>query len=284
MAEKLNIASKNELSALKPFLDASGEKVEQESFIEEDPVQFMHAYQEKEDQLLAGFFAALMAWGRRDVVISKVDDLLKRMEYQPSAFIKNFSEADRKAFEGFKHRTFKPVDIYWLAKILNGIETKFNGFEDFWSHCYRLSMLQERPLMSIFPEEFFKIHPEAAQRTRKHISDASRNSSCKRLCLFLKWSIRKGSPVDLGIMDFMSTSELMIPLDVHVGRQARRLGLLNRKYNDWKAVVELTHKLKYLDPKDPAKYDFALFGLGTGHVDIPPELVKNPNMAKEGLQ
>lgn len=282
MPEKLKTASKKEIRSLKPFLDASRDKVEQASFIEDDPVQFMHAYQRKEDQLIAGFFAALMAWGRRDVVISKVDDLLKRMDYQPSDFVKQFSESDRRVFKGFKHRTFKPVDIYWLVKILSSIEKKFDGFEAFWSHCYRQSKQQERPLMSVFPEEFFNIHPEAAQRSRKHISDASKNSSCKRLYLFLKWCIRKESPVDLGIMDFMPPSELMIPLDVHVGRQARVLGLLERRYNDWKAVVELSRKLRFLDPEDPAKYDLALFGIGTGQVQIPPELIKNPDLAKNG--
>lgn len=282
MPKKLTAASKEEILSLKQFLDASRDRVEQAGFIENDPVQFMHAYDNKEDQLLAGFFAALMAWGRRDIVISKVDNLLQRMDYRPAAFITNFSDSDRSVFDGFKHRTFKPVDIYWLVKILSRIERKYNNFESFWSFCYRQSLEQERPLMSIFPEEFFKIYPEAAQRTRKHISDASKNSSCKRLYLFLKWCIRKNSPVDLGIMDFIPPSELMIPLDVHVGRQARVLGLLKRRYNDWKAVVELTRKLKYLDPEDPTKYDLALFGLGKGQVDLPPKLIKNPDLIKNG--
>lgn len=275
MPTNLIKASQEELLSLKPYLEASIERVEKPEFIEDDPVQFMHAYENKEDQLLAGFFAALMAWGRRDVVIDKVDDLLSRMDYQPAAFIRAFSESDRKLFRGFKHRTFKPVDIYWLVKILNGIEHHFKGFEAFWAHCYEIANEEEMPLISVFHNEFFKVHPEAATRTRKHISDASKNSSCKRLFLFLKWSIRTHSPVDTGIMSFMSPSELMIPLDVHVGRQARRLGLLGRKYNDWKAVVELTETIRKLDPKDPAKYDYALFGIGLGKVAIPGKFIKN---------
>lgn len=282
MSQKLKAASRKETFALKPFLEKSRQQVEQQKFIEDDPVQFMHAFEQKEDQLLAGFFAALMAWGRRDVVIRKVEELLERMDYRPAEFVYNFTEKDRKVFDGFKHRTFKPVDIYWLVKILSSIEKEHGGFEAFWSYCYRQSKKEEQPLMSIFPKEFFYLHPEAAQRTRKHISNASKNSSCKRLYLFLKWSIRKKSPVDPGIMDFMPPSELMIPLDVHVSRQARILGLLQRRYNDWKAVTELTQKLQFLDPDDPAKYDYALFGLGTREVEIPSELIKNPDLIKNG--
>lgn len=276
MSRKLRKASRNELKKLKPYLDEWVDRTEKPEYIDEDPVQFMHAYEDKEDRLLAGFFAALMAWGRRDIVINKVGDLLNRMDHRPADFIKNFSEADAARFEGFKHRTFKPVDIYWLTKILSSIEKKYGGFEQFWMYCYSRAEKESRELISVFHEEFFAMHPEAAQRTRKHISDSEKNSSCKRLYLFLKWSIRQGSPVDLGIMDFMPASELMIPMDVHVGRQARVLGMLGRTYNDWKAVKELTGELRLLDPVDPSKYDFALFGIGLSDEDIPDSFVKNP--------
>lgn len=274
--KKLKKASQKELLALKPYLDEWVERIEKPAYIEEDPVQFMHAFGNKEDQLLAGFFAALMAWGRRDIVINKVSELLNRMDYRPADFIGSFSESDAKLFEGFKHRTFKPVDIYWLVKILNGIEKKYRGFEPFWYHCYQIAHKEDRELISVFHEEFFSIHPETAQRTRKHISDADKNSSCKRLYLFLKWAIRKDSPVDVGIMNFMPASELMIPLDVHVSRQARVLGLLSRTYNDWKAVKELTQRMRVLDPNDPAKYDYALFGIGLTKTKIPSQFIKNP--------
>lgn len=276
MANNLKKASRKELNALKPYLDEWVDRTEKPEYIHEDPVQFMHAYDDKEDRLLAGFFAALMAWGRRDIVINKVGDLLDRMDHRPADFIRNFSEADAAKFEGFKHRTFKPVDIYWLTKILSSIEKEYGEFEQFWQHCYRMAKMQSRELISVFHDEFFKVHPESAQRTRKHISDSEKNSSCKRLYLFLKWSIRDGSSVDLGIMDFMPASKLMIPMDVHVGRQARALGMLGRTYNDWKAVTELTGKLRLLDPEDPAKYDFALFGIGLSDEPIPDQFVKNP--------
>jgi len=251
----------NKLLQLKPKLDDLVNLIEQPDFIDDDPVQFMYAFEEKNDKELAGFFAAIMAWGRRDIVINKVDDLLKRMDYKPADFILNFSDSDAEKLDGFKHRTFKPIDIYWLIKTLQSILKEYQTFEGFWEMCYKRSKAQDRELIAVFHEQFFAIHPETPQRTRKHISNSEKNSSCKRLYMYLRWCIRSGS-VDLNTMSFMPASELMIPLDVHVARQARALGLLERKQNDWKAVQELTQKLQALDPEDPAKYDFALFGLG----------------------
>jgi len=253
--------SKKKLLELKPKLDALVQKIEQPDFIDNDPIQFMYAFENKNDREIAGFFAAIMAWGRRDIVINKVDDLLHRMDYKPAEFILNFSEADAEKLEGFKHRTFKPIDIYWIIKTLQSILKEHHTFEAFWEMCYRKAQDQNRELIAVFHEEFFAIHPEIPQRTRKHISNPEKNSSAKRLNMYLRWCIR-GGPVDLGIMTFMNPSELKIPLDVHVARQARKLGLLKRKQNDWKAVTELNKNLQILDPEDPAKYDFALFGSG----------------------
>lgn len=266
---KLKTLSKKKLHELKPYLDSVVSKIEIRDFVDNDPIQFMHAFEEKNDRELAGFFAAIMAWGRRDIVIAKVDDLLKRMDYRPAEFIANFSEADTPLFDDFKHRTFKPIDIYWLIRILQSVLKEFGDFEGFWASCYQQSKKEHRELIAVFHEEFFALQPEAPQRTRKHISNPEKNSSCKRLYMYLRWCIRK-SEVDLGIWNFMSPSELKIPLDVHVGNQARKLGLLSRSQNDWKSVVELTEKLQILDSNDPAKYDFALFGLG-----VNPEFVVN---------
>lgn len=270
------ILTESELLELKPWLDGWVDRVEQPAYVEEDPVLFMHAFENRQDRNLAGFFAALMAWGRRDIVISKVRDLLKRMDNRPSFFIGNFGERDAKRFDGFKHRTFKPQDLYWLTRILHEILLSHGTFEAFWDHCYRLAQTEDRELTGVFHDEFFATCPEAARRTRKHISNAEKNSSCKRLYLYLRWTIRKNSPVDPGTMTFMDPSELMVPLDVHVARQARVLGILERRYNDWKATRELTRKMRLLDADDPAKYDYALFGLGVSEAECPAEMQLNP--------
>ncbi len=269
------LLSKKKLLELKPYLDSVVEQVEIPGYIDSDPIQFMHAFQEKNDQELAGFFAAIMAWGRRDIVIAKVEDLLQRMNYRPAEFIGNFSDTDQTTFEGFKHRTFKPEDIYWLVKALQSVLQEFGTFEGFWASCHLQAVHQERELMAVFHERFFQLHPETPQRSRKHISNPEKNSSAKRLYMYLRWTVRE-STIDLGTMSFISPAELKIPLDVHVARQARALGLLSRTQNDWKSVLELTKKLRILDPGDPAKYDFALFGLGVHSELVKEEFYINP--------
>jgi uncharacterized protein (TIGR02757 family) len=278
MPPDLQKRNTDQIKALKPFLEKWVERTEVPDYINSDPVLFMHAFNKKEDQLLAGFFAAIMAWGRRDIVIRKVRDLLDRMNNRPAEFIGNFSDRDASRFEGFKHRTFKPVDIRWLTKILQSILLNFGSFEAFWASCYTRAQKNGRPLMAIFHEQFFAQQPDTPQRTYKHISNAEKKSSCKRLYLYLRWSVRKNSSVDLGLMDFMPASELMIPLDVHVARQARRLGLLSRSYNDWWAVQELTEALRLLNSEDPAKYDYALFGIGVNENAVPEKLILNSQL------
>jgi len=261
MPKKIKLLSKKKLLELKPYLDKVVELVETPEYIESDPVQFMHAFEEKNDRELGGFFAAIMAWGRRDIVIAKVDDLLNRMDYRPAEFIANFSDSDAQFLDGFKHRTFKPEDVYWIIKALQSSIWQFGDFEGFWADCYEQAKTEKRELMAVFHQRFFELHPETPQRSRKHIANPEKNSSAKRLYMYLRWCIRK-SVIDLGTMSFISPTELKIPLDVHVARQARALGLLSRKQNDWKSVLELNEKLQILDPEDPAKYDLALFGLG----------------------
>jgi uncharacterized protein (TIGR02757 family) len=272
----LKACSSNQLYRLKPYLDEWVNRIEKPSFIEDDPVRFMHIFNKKQDQAAAGLFAALMAWGRREIVLSKVTDLLGRMDNQPADFIHHFSEQQTECFAGFKHRTFKPADIIGLTKCLQEIFLQYGSLEDFWSHCYQVSQQTRRELIAVFHQEFFEMSDEIPARTRKHIANPEKGSSCKRLYMYLRWVIRNGSSVDPGIMNFMEPSELIIPLDVHCARQARRLGLLTRRYNDWKAAVELTRKMRLLDPGDPAKYDFALFGIGAERAQIPVEFVINP--------
>lgn len=275
MNSTLKTLTAKKLHLLKPWLDELVIQVEQPDYIHDDPVSFMHAFSDKEDQLLAGFFAAIMAWGRRDIVLAKVNDLLSRMDYRPAEFIGNFNGIDEAKIAGFKHRTFNETDITCMVTILSVILSDYSSFEAFWEDCHREARAQNRELIAVFHERFFGVTPDMPLRTRKHIANSEKNSSCKRLYLYLRWCVRKNSVVDLGIMDFLSASELMIPLDVHVARQARRLGLLSRKQNDWKAVQELTGKLSLLEPDDPAKYDYALFGLGVLKLEIPEGYVIN---------
>jgi len=281
MAEKsaLKTVDGSKLLELKPFLDDIVTKVEVPSYIETDPIAFMHAYHSKEDREIAGFFAALMAWGRRDIVMKKVEDLMGRMGHQPFEVIRQYTSGDSARYDGFVHRTWNSTDIDVLCRILNRIYRDYGDFEAFWLDVYTDSQLHGVNIMEAFHQRFFELDAESPSRTRRHVGDARKGSSCKRLWLYLRWCIRKQSIVDTGIMEFMPVSELMIPLDVHVARYARMLGLLGRPSNDWKAVSELTERLRVLDPTDPGKYDYALFGLGVLNITVPDKFVINRVLA-----
>jgi uncharacterized protein (TIGR02757 family) len=250
------------MSDLKRWMDELVAKVEVPSYIDTDPVMFMHAYDDTEDRLIAAFFAAILAWGRRDIVIRKVAELLERMGTSPATFIKTYPDSGSSAFTGWKHRTFTADDIHWLCLSLRRGYDTHPRFEDQWLAASSRAKDEQRLLMGVFHEQFFARIPEAPHRVRKHLSNNENGGSCKRLYLFLRWTMRRNSCVDMPLMAFMPLSELFIPLDVHVGRQARKYGLLTRAQDDWRSVVELTERLKEFDPEDPSKYDYGLFGLG----------------------
>lgn len=263
------------LMALKPHLDRINDKVEKPDYILHDPVQFMHAFSDKKDIEIAGFLAATLAWGRRDIVVAKVDDLLNRMQYAPHQFVMNYSQGEYHRLQSFRHRTFKPIDMHGIFLSLRQIYSNFNDFEAFWKLCYEKGKTLNRPFLAILHEEFFSLHSDTARRTRKHLSNPEKGSTCKRLYMFLRWAIRKNSLVDVGIWNFMDASELLIPFDVHVARQARKYGLVTRRTNDWKTVNKLTSTLSILNPDDPARYDFALFGLGALGYELPGKFLLN---------
>lgn len=267
--------SHESLFELKVYLDRINDSVEQLDYIQSDPVQFIHAFENKKDIEIAGFFAAIMAWGRRDIVINKVDNLLQRMNYKPFEFISGYGQVDFSTLRGFKHRTFKPIDIHGVIYALQNIYLNYTDLEEFWSECHQTGKREDRPALAIFHEKIFSLTPELSNRTRKHISNPEKGSTCKRLSMYLRWMIRKNSAVDIGIWDFMEPSELQIPFDVHVARQARRYGLVIRRSNDWKTVNELTDTLKIMSPDDPVRYDFALFGLGALGLTLPKRFLLN---------
>lgn len=261
--------SKYALAQLKPLLDTINNEVEQPGYIEHDPVQFMHAFSDKKDREIAGFLAATMAWGRRDIVVAKVDDLLQRMDYAPFDFVSRYNSGHFQRLNGFKHRTFKPIDIHGILVALQQIYNRTEDLEAFFRQCYIDGRKQNRPFLGIFHHRFLSLTPELVPRTRKHISNPENGSPCKRLFMFLRWTIRRNSPVDPGIWTFMPPSKLMIPLDVHVARQGRKFGLLTRRTNDWKSVRQLTQTLRLMNPDDPTRYDYALFGIGALEYSLP---------------
>ncbi len=209
-----------------------------------------------------GFWVAMLAWGQRKTIINKSLELIELMDGTPHDFILNHQEKDRQRFASFKHRTFQYTDTLYFLHFLQHYYQK----EDSLEYAFRrhLSDKDEHVGAALigFHEHFFSL-PDAPQRTRKHIATPARKSSCKRLNMFLRWMVRKDEKaVDFGLWKSIPTRQLLMPLDVHVDRVARQLGLLKRKQRDWQAVLELTSNLRAFDSVDPVKYDFALFGMG----------------------
>lgn len=243
---------------LKDFLDQKVQLYNCPDFIESDPIQIPHSFSNKEDIEISGFLSATIAWGNRKMIIKNATKMMDLMGNTPYDFVMSHSENDLELVNNFVHRTFNATDFKTFIGGLKHIYSQHGGLESVFKNPTN-NFLQQN--ISDFKRLFFEINHE--QRTQKHISDPLNNSAAKRINMFLRWMVRiDNKGVDFGIWNSVSPAYLSCPLDVHSGNVARKLGLLTRKQNDAKALLELDLNLRKLDPKDPTKYDFALFGLG----------------------
>ncbi|SHK56096.1 TIGR02757 family protein [Rhodothermus profundi] len=241
------------------MLDALVSRYEQPDFIATDPIAIPHAFDDPRDQEVIGLYAALLAWGRRSLILRKLEELCARMDYRPYHFVRFFApERDADRLRTFRHRTFQPEDAFWLTRNLQVLLTRYETIERFVAAHLSSDAPDIGPAIEALSRALCLL-PETPQRLRKHLPRPSAGSACKRLALYFRWMVRSG-PVDLGLWQTVRPAQLVIPLDVHVGRQARAWGLLRRNANDWKAVQELTAICRQLCPEDPVRYDFALFG------------------------
>lgn len=244
---------------LKAFLDEKYLLYHSREFIDTDPIQIPHLFQKNEDIEISGFLTATIAWGQRKSIIKNAKSLMDRMDQAPFDFVMNHNEQDLKGLNGFVHRTFNSLDLQFFIRSLKRLYSEENSLENLF-----IPLSGEKDLqMAIyrFRESFFEL--EHLSRTEKHVSNPTRNSACKRINMFLRWMVRTNAAgVDFEIWKKISSAYLSCPLDVHSGNVARKLGLLKRKQNDGKALLELDASLRKLDENDPVKYDFALFGLG----------------------
>lgn len=244
---------------LKEFLNEKADQYNSPSFIDSDPVLIPHQFQKKEDIEISGFLAATIAWGQRPTIIKNAQRLVEWMDHAPHDFILHHQPEDRIKFKSFAHRTFNYDDLLYFLASLQNIYTRHGGLENVFLPLAGENNMKHA--IARFRGIFFEL--DHLHRTRKHVSDPFSNSACKRLNMYLRWMIRSDNrKVDFGIWKHTPAALLSCPLDVHTGNVARKLGLLSRKQNDWKAVEELDANLRKFDPVDPVKYDFALFGLG----------------------
>jgi len=253
---------KMSIADLKAFLDEKSDFYNHPGFIADDPISISHQFSKKEDIEIAGFLTATIAWGNRKSIIKNANQLMKLMQWMdfaPYDFITGFSESDLGPFRGFVHRTFNGSDCVSFLFALKNIYQNRGGLENLFVPGPQYTSMKES--ISRFRQVFFEVPHD--RRTEKHLADPMRNASAKRLNMYLRWMVRQDDKgVDFGIWQSIDPALLMCPLDIHTGNVARKLGLLSRKQNDWKAVEELTSNLRKFDSADPVKYDFALFGLG----------------------
>jgi len=246
-------------AALKEFLDEKVMAYQNPKFLTSDPIQIPHTFQRKEDIEISAFLTATIAWGNRKSIINNSRKLMALMANSPFDFVMNHTDNDLVAIQGFVHRTFNGTDLSFFMRSLQNIYKHHNGLEGIFTKYQQKDSLQ--PTISKFKEIFFEIPHE--KRSTKHVSDPLRGSAAKRINMFLRWMVRSANTgVDFGLWNEIPTAKLSCPLDVHSGNVARKLKLLKRKQNDAKALAELDKNLRKLDPIDPVKYDFALFGLG----------------------
>ncbi len=254
------MSARIDFNALKDFLDPKVELYNKPTFIEHDPVCIPHRFTRKPDIEIAGLFAATLAWGKRKVIIQKCSELMAMMDNDPYRFIVHHSDHDLRPFLKFKHRTFNATDTLYFIEFLKSFYQQHDSLEDAFLFPAGEPTIENG--LIAFQDTFFGL-PDYPVRTRKHVPTPLRKSTCKRLAMYLRWMVRNDNQgVDFGIWKNIKPSQLICPCDVHVERVARKLGLITRKTNDWLTAMELTGNLSKLDPADPVKYDFALFGLG----------------------
>ena len=241
---------------IKEILDNAYLKFNQKNFIENDPISIPHRFSKKQDIEIAGLFAATLAWGNRKAIINSCNKLMQLMDNQPHDFIVHHTPKDLIPFAAFVHRTFNATDVLYFIHFLKQHFSKHTSLEN-------LFMEDDAALRLIQFHNSFVSTEEFPNRTKKHVATPARNSTCKRLNMYLRWMVRKdNNNVDFGIWKNISMSTLQCPLDVHVENYARQLNLIQRKQRDWLTVTELTANLKRIDANDPVRFDFALFGMG----------------------
>lgn len=252
-----------DFSSLADLLNAKADQYNRPSFIERDPISIPHRFSRKQDIEIMGFWSAVLAWGQRPVILKKSAELVTLMDGAPYDFIRNHEETDLKRFLSFKHRTFNATDALYFLHFFHQYYQNHDSLEDAFLSDPASASAETVEAALIGFHDRFCCDPFFPDRTRKHIATPARNSSCKRLLMFLRWMVRQDDRgVDFGLWTRLRPEQLVMPIDVHVNRVARKLGLLTRPQTDWKAALELTQTLRQFDANDPVLYDFALFGLG----------------------
>ena len=249
-------------SEIKELLDFEATKINHIDFIANDPIQFPRRFEVLQDIEIAAFLSATIAWGNRKMICNNCNKMLRLMDNQPYQFVKD------QAYEELPnmniHRTFFTHNLKYFLKGLNLIYTKYSSLHDFAkSIAISTSEFPSWKLVEKMNQAFKQANNDNVDS--RCLPENLENTALKRINMALRWLVRNDGIVDIGVWDVIKPSQLYIPLDVHVGKTSRDLGLLTRKSNDRRATIELTSVLRTMRPHDPVWYDFALFGIGINH-------------------
>lgn len=248
----------------KQLLDDLVKEYNVSDFIQDDPIKFPHMFKTQNDIELAGLLSSSLAYGKREKILESVNKILEIMQFKPLDFVTNFDYyKDSKLFEGFVHRYTAGNDIALFLHAVGNSIKEFGSLKNIFINGYNENDQNVKNSLMNFVSTLMEFAPRSAELKglKFLLPSPERGSACKRLNMYLRWMVRSG-PVDLHLWNEINTSQLLIPLDTHVAKLSRKLQFTERKSNDWKTAEEITEKLKYFDPNDPTKYDFAIFGMG----------------------
>lgn len=251
------------------------------NYLYSDPLKYLHQYSRTEDVEIVGIIASSLAYGRVEKIFESIEQILRIMGPHPADYILSFDpKKDFVKFKNFVHRFNKGEDISCLIYFLQQILDNFGSIGEFFKKCYYQSGGDIKETLSAFTQNILSFNtadfygggklPDRAG-VRYFFPSPAKGSPCKRLNLYLRWMVRKSDGIDFGLWDFVDPSRLIIPVDTHIARLSRYLGLTNKKNPSWKVAVEITEKFKEINPVDPLRYDFSLCRLGI--LDICPSKV-----------
>lgn len=251
---------------IKDVLEKLYAKYNHRKFIRPDPLQFVYQYSRSEDMEIAGFLAASLAFGRVVQIEKSVSSLLGRMGESPYEFVKDFGESERKKLRDFRHRFISGDDISDLLELLREVVCEFGDIEKFFAKGYNPNHNNTVQALCEFSKRllagYAKRHGRQTGRGLKYLlASPAAGSACKKLNLFLRWMVRDDE-VDAGLWKSVDKAKLIVPVDVHMSRLCRILGLYERKTVSLAAAIEITESFAAIEPADPAKYDFALSRIG----------------------
>lgn len=244
---------------MKEFLDQKYYHYATHFDVAADPISIPKRFSKLQDIEISGLLAATLAWGNRKAILNSLNELLALMDNDPHHFVLHHSDHELKRISNFYYRTFNGTDILYFLSFLKHHYTYNNSLETAFFPELEVTADVGNALQNFYNN--FVSLPYFPDRTKKHIGNVAKGSACKRLNMFLRWMVRNDA-IDFGLWHNCSPSQLVCPVDVHSGTVARKLGLLSRTQNDWRAAMELTQHLKSFDPNDPIKYDLVLFSLG----------------------